>query len=147
MNDDPTQTEMGANKSEGIGLINKLIDTARTEAAYGNPMRIAGQTIFTVSEVNAIMGFCICSGSGCFKRENLSTEEKSPAIGEPQCMDGHGMGGGGTSFSRPVAVISINPDGVTVTPVFDKTKVAIAMFTALGTMAVMLGRILGGTRE
>ncbi len=35
-------------------------------------------------------------------------------------------------MSRPVAVISIGPNGVHVEPVVDPTKIALAFFTMLG---------------
>jgi uncharacterized spore protein YtfJ len=51
---------------------------------------------------------------------------------------GGGGGGGGGASGRPVAVISISEDGVVVEPVVDATKIALAFFTALGSMVFML---------
>jgi hypothetical protein len=41
-----------------------------------------------------------------------------------------GLGGGGGAMGRPVAIIAIGPEGVTVKPVMDVTKVALAGLTA-----------------
>lgn len=48
------------------------------------------------------------------------------------------MGGGGGSSGQPVAIIIIGPDGVTVKPVVDVTKIALAGVTAWGTMFMLL---------
>jgi hypothetical protein len=44
-------------------------------------------------------------------------------------------------MARPVAVISVGPDGVDVEPVVDVTKLGLALFTALGAMFLMFGRM------
>jgi len=41
---------------------------------------------------------------------------------------GGGGGGGGAVNARPVAVIKVAEDGVTVVPIFDMTRIAIAAF-------------------
>jgi len=43
-------------------------------------------------------------------------------------------------MGRPVAIIIIGPDGVTVKPVFDLTKIALAGITAWTTMLAVLRR-------
>jgi hypothetical protein len=47
-------------------------------------------------------------------------------------------------MGRPVAVIAVGPAGVQVIPVVDRTKIAIAMFTTLGSMLILLGRMRRG---
>ncbi len=54
---------------------------------------------------------------------------------------GGGGGGGGSTLARPVAAISIGPDGVHVEPIVDPTKIAIAMFTAVGAIFMSLGKM------
>jgi uncharacterized spore protein YtfJ len=51
------------------------------------------------------------------------------------------MGGGGGSSGRPVAVIVIGPDGVTIKPIFDATKLALAAITTTGAMLAVLRRV------
>ena len=57
------------------------------------------------------------------------------------------LGGGGRTFSRPVAVVIVGPEGVRVEPVMDVTKVALAALTAFGFMFSMLGRMRRGRLE
>jgi uncharacterized spore protein YtfJ len=52
-------------------------------------------------------------------------------------MTGGGGGGGGTSSGRPVAVISVGPDGVEVEPIVDVTKIGLALLTTIGSMGLM----------
>ena len=48
--------------------------------------------------------------------------------------------GGGMSTGRPVAVISVGPEGVTVHPVIDRTKLGIALLSAVGSMFLAINR-------
>jgi uncharacterized spore protein YtfJ len=70
-------------------------------------------------------------------------EEEPELEGEGTGLGGGG-GGGGASMARPVAVISVGPEGVQVEPVVDPTKIAIAFFTTLGSMFFMLSRMRRG---
>jgi hypothetical protein len=45
-------------------------------------------------------------------------------------------------MGRPVAAITIGPDGVRVEPIVDATKIAIALFTTIGAMALMFSRMM-----
>jgi uncharacterized spore protein YtfJ len=54
---------------------------------------------------------------------------------------GGGGGGGGGASGRPIAVISVTEEGVEVEPVVDVTKIALAFFTALGSMFFMLTKM------
>ena len=51
------------------------------------------------------------------------------------------------STARPVAVISIGPDGVHVEPVVDVTKIGLAFFTTLGAMALMFSKMSRNARR
>ncbi len=64
-------------------------------------------------------------------------------------MSGYGTGGGGGGYStaRPVAAISIGPDGVHVEPVVDVTKIGLAFFTTLGAMALMFSKMSRNARR
>jgi hypothetical protein len=48
---------------------------------------------------------------------------------------------GGGSMGRPVAVITIGPEGVTVKPVVDATKIALAAVTAWAAVAAAAIRL------
>jgi hypothetical protein len=68
-------------------------------------------------------------------KESQPLAEAAPPAGK-QSIGGSGFGGGGGSMGRPVAIVTIGPSGVTVRPVVDVTKVALAALTAA---AAMLG--------
>jgi hypothetical protein len=53
-------------------------------------------------------------------------------------MAGAAFGGGGSSSGRPVAIIVTGPEGVTVKPVFDFTKIILAGMRTWGTMLMLL---------
>ncbi|HRA69035.1 MAG TPA: spore germination protein GerW family protein [Caldilinea sp.] len=100
-------------------LIERMFDVARTDAVFGAPLTQGDATVIVVSELTVGMGVGFGSGEG-------NEEEGS----------GGGGGGGGYALGRPVAVVSIDTQGVRVQPIFDLTKVAIAAITALGAMAI-----------
>ena len=49
---------------------------------------------------------------------------------------GGGGGGGGGAQARPVATITVGPNGVHVEPIVDVTKLGVAFFTALGAIFI-----------
>lgn len=113
--------------NSGVELTQNMLAATSPEGIFGKPIQNGDTTVITASEVVAAMGVGGVGPSG---------------------------GGGGTSAGRPVAVISIEPDGqVAVTPVVDPTKIALAFITVLGSFLVMLGRMrkvseeIAGTRN
>lgn len=146
-------------QEQGWDLLDKLIATARPTAVFGQPVTAGDYTVITATEVSCSMGLGFGGGggdttSGGKVEEPLSTEVAS----EPEAADelqprpdvkpgspangyGVGGGGGGLSTARPVAAISIGPDGVRVKPVVDVTKIGLAFFTTLGAMALMGSKI------
>ena len=122
------------NQQQGQKLLEKVVAVAQPGSVYGAPVTSGEYTIITASEVtvNAGFGYGMGGGSGT-----------GHASEEPQSQEGEGTGfgggGGGAGFSagRPVAVITIGPQGVYVQPVMDPTKLALAFFTTLGAMFVM----------
>jgi hypothetical protein len=49
-------------------------------------------------------------------------------------------------MARPVAVITIGPEGVQVEPVVDRTKIALAFFTLIGGIALALNKMIKASR-
>jgi hypothetical protein len=94
-------------------MIGRLFDAAQPDGAFGKPVTQGEYTVITAAEVSVSMGLGY----------------------------GGGGGGGGMATSRPIAAIEIGPEGVIVEPIIDVTKIVLAFFTAMGTMAVMLTRI------
>jgi len=153
------------NQEQAVGLIEKLLDVAKPGAVFGEPLTVEGRTVITAAEVNVGLGVGFGFGGGTAPsdadreekaagqrrgaeaRERVklegggAAEEESPETSEEKGTEagmGAGGGGGGGASGRPVAVISITEDGVQVEPVVDATKIALAFFTALGSMLFML---------
>lgn len=128
------------NQVEGMRTLDKLFAVTQPGAVYSEPVHANGQTVITLSEVTVGMGFGYGIGEGgpgaAGGKDADASEEGAPAGG-----GGGGGGGGGFSAGRPVAIVTINADGVKVEPVVDVTKLSIAFFTTFGAMALMLARI------
>ena len=77
---------------------------------------------------------------GVSGQAEASTQVEEQDAGKDVGMGGGGGGGGGAS-GRPIAVISVTEEGVEVEPVVDVTKIALAFFTALGSMFFMLTKM------
>ena len=113
----------------------KLMSVAEVDKVFSPPVVSGEYTVITAAEVGAGLGLGF--GIGFTTDEDKSETEKSSADNG----SGGGGGGGGGSFSRPVAVITIGPQGVEVKPVVDITKIGLALFTALGSMFIMSARM------
>ena len=97
-----------------------FLSTADVDTVYGQPIRKGDTVIIPTAEVFSALGFG--ASQGAMNRK----EDKGGKWS--------GGGGGGRTFSRPVAVIVAGPEGVRVTPIFDTTKIILAGLTALGFM-------------
>lgn len=116
-------------------LLGKLFEVTKPTAVYSEPVVSGEYTVITASEVTASFGTGFGGGMGINPSEEGAEEAKS-SIGS-----GGGGGGGGTTMARPVAVVSIGPDGVKVDPILDPTKFGIAIATAVGAMFIALGKM------
>jgi hypothetical protein len=114
-------SEITDSANSGVQVTKNMLDAASVEGVFSKETRSGDTVVITASEIVAAMG---AGGSSS------------------------GGGGGGTAVGRPVAVISVDPTGeVTVTPIVDPTKIALAAITVLGSFLVMLGRIRRTSRE
>lgn len=127
-------------QEQALALIEKLFAVARPGAVFSEPVSAEGKTVITASEVNVGMG--VGFGSGAGGPEAGDDEEAT----SEEAGYGTGGGGGGMSAGRPVAVISIDEEGVQVEPIVDATKVALAFFTTLGSMFFMLTKMRKASR-
>jgi uncharacterized spore protein YtfJ len=118
--------------------MDKLLAAARPRAVYGEPITSGNYTVVTASEVTAGGGFGYGFGGGSAP---ASAPGQTPGQEQENEGGGGGIGGGGGSSGRPVATIIIGPEGVRVEPVIDATKIALAIFTTVGAMWMMLGRM------
>lgn len=118
-------------------VLGKLLGTSGASIVYGRPIKHGDVTIIPAAEVIAGVGF----GSGFGYGPISEGEDRSTVIG-----GGEGGGGAGRTFSRPVAVVIISPEGVRIEPVRDRTKVLLAAITAGGFMAATLLRMISPKR-
>jgi uncharacterized spore protein YtfJ len=110
--------------------MDRFLEIANVEAVYAEPVEHGDTLIIPAAEVLCGMGFGAGYGFG-----------KSEQADEPAQGGGGGGGGGGRTFSRPVAVIVVSPQGVRVEPVIDITKIGLAALTAAGFMLSVLARM------
>ncbi|HEY7348323.1 MAG TPA: spore germination protein GerW family protein [Ktedonobacterales bacterium] len=106
--------------------MNRLVNVARTDAVFGQPVQRDGVTVIPCSEIALGLGL----GGGA-PRQN--TEEQRSETGE-------GLGGGGGVRERPVAVIVMAQDGVHVKPILNLNRIAASVFSALGLSFLWLAR-------
>jgi uncharacterized spore protein YtfJ len=113
-------------------MVEKIFAAAQPGAVFGQPVDAGSYTLITVAEVTSGGGFGVGLGRGPAPKSDAKHSppaEAAPPAGK-QSIGGSGFGGGGGSMGRPVAIIAIGPNGVTVRPVVDVTKVAMAALTA-----------------
>jgi uncharacterized spore protein YtfJ len=125
--------DIATSQEQTAALVEKLFDVARPGVVFGEPTTSGEYTVITASDIRVGMGFGYGGGSGTGPAEE---EGQEAPIGM-----GSGGAGGGASGGRPVAVISIGPDGVQVEPVVDATRIALALFTTLGSMFLMFRKM------
>lgn len=129
-------------QEQGLDLLDKLIATARPNAVFGQAVTVGDYTVITATEVSCGMGLGFGGGGGD-SAGGPDEIKPRPDVKPGSPANGYGVGGGGGGFStaRPVAAISIGPDGVRVEPVVDVTKIGLAFFTTLGAMALMASKM------
>jgi uncharacterized spore protein YtfJ len=117
-NTGPDQTASGVTDKalDTIGqVLRQLTSSATVEAAFGPPTTAGDRTVIPVAETFCGAGFGMGGGQG-------PTPEG--AVG-----GGFGGGAGGATRSRPVAIIVIEPEGVSVRPIVDMTQIVLAAFS------------------
>lgn len=124
-------------------VIERIYSAAQPGAVYSEPVKSGTYTVIMASEVTVGGGFGSGSGFGPQEKKAEEKASQSPHISS----GGGGIGGGGSSRGRPVAIIVIGPDGVTVKPVFDFTKIILAGMTTWGTMLMLLRKMRRGNKR
>lgn len=122
------------NQEEVKAALDGLIRVARADAVFSEPVTSGEYTVITAAEIYAGAGLGYGLGGG-------SDSDPAKGDGDSSGGMGGGGGGGGASRGRPVAVISLGPDGVRVDPIVDPTKIVLALFTMLGSMLLMFGKM------
>lgn len=108
-------------------LLERIFAAARPGAVFGTPITSGAFTVITASEISSGGGF----GSG------RATLPKLPGRQAETTSSTGGSGGGGGASGRPIAAIVIGPDGVSIKPVFDATKIILSTIAALGAMLAL----------
>ena len=117
-------------------VLAELVCVASADKVYSEPVVDGDRTIITAAEVQTGMGF----GYGVSTGTRLAWWGRGRHDrGEGEA--GGGGGGGGQATARPVAVVTIAPDGVHVQPVLDRTKIVLTALTALGAISLSLLRL------
>ncbi|HYK84545.1 MAG TPA: hypothetical protein VEV19_04215 [Ktedonobacteraceae bacterium] len=119
-------------------MAERIFAAAQPGAVYSEPVVSGNYTIITASEVSSGGGFGSGMGFGPTTPSTKRSSSEGVSQAEQDQSGGGGIGVGGGSAGRPVAVIIIGPDGATVKPVFDFTKIVLAGITAWTTMLVVL---------
>jgi uncharacterized spore protein YtfJ len=137
-------SSMESGRSQETKIIDKIFSAAQAGTVFSQPVTIGDYTVITASEVTAGGGF----GSGIgFGPTAAGKSREQPGLETAESKDtaamggGSGMGAGGGSAGRPVAIITLRPDGVKIEPVLDVTKIALAALTAWGAMMIALLRM------
>ena len=129
-----------------------FVSAADSVKVFGPPVSSGGYTVIPAAEVASGGGFGSGMGFGPTQKHRMKAHDGSPAPVAPAAPSGEadaeaggqdmqgaggGGGGGGGAMARPVAAIVIGPDGVSVRPVFDVTKLALTALGAIGAAVVL----------
>jgi|SRR5579859_856092 len=145
---DSTQSWITASQKNGeqvAAFIEKIYGAARPGAVFGEPVTNGSYTVITALEISSGGGFGSGMGFGSGASNSARNAEAGDASSPGAGADtggGGGIAGGGGAMSRPVAAITIGPDGVTIEPIIDRTKVVLAGITMLVTMIAVFGRTM-----
>ena len=131
-------------------VLTELVSVAGADKVFSEPVVVGDRTVITAAEVHTGMGFGYGLATGIRGRERDATESEVKARvaswgrslrDRGKRGPGGGGGGGGQATGRPVAVVTIDPDGVHVQPVMDRTKIVVTALTALGAIGLTLIRL------
>lgn len=120
----------------GAEVLVDLVSVASASRVFNEPVVAGERTVITAAEIHTGMGFGygLATGTG---GASWGRGRRDRGEGGPR----GGGGGGGQAAGRPVAVITIDPDGVHVQPVLDRTKIVLTAVMALGAIGLTLIRL------
>lgn len=121
--------------------LDEFISRGDVSAVYGKPVEVGTSTVIPAAEVLMGMGFGIGGGFGDGDQKE---EDEGQSQDEEMIGGGYFGGGVGRVFSRPVAIIVADEDGVRVEEVVDVTKIGLAAITAVGFMIATLAKMVKG---
>jgi uncharacterized spore protein YtfJ len=122
-----------------LQFFDRIFGAARASAVFSEPVTAGAYTVITASEVSGGGGFG--GGHGFGPAARAGTTSPATDATHAAAAGGGGSGGGGGASGRPVAVIVIGPDGVQVKPIFDPTKLGLALLTTWAAILLTLVRV------
>jgi uncharacterized spore protein YtfJ len=126
---------MDTAQERGAEILAELVSVANADKVYSEPVVVGDRTVITAAEIRTGMGF----GHGLVAGASVASWGRARRDrGEGEVRGGGG--GGGQAVGRPVAVITIDPDGVHIQPVWDRTRIVLTALTALGAIGLTLIR-------
>jgi uncharacterized spore protein YtfJ len=111
--------DIGTRITEGL---ESLTGPLTVRDVFSSPHEIGDRIVITAASVEKAGGFGFGAG------------------GDADESGGGGGGGGGNVQGRPVAVIDVGPEGVTVHPVLDVTRIGVAVIATLVALLRMARR-------
>jgi uncharacterized spore protein YtfJ len=134
--------------------LDRLLAGADSSRVFGSPVSSGEYTVIPAATIASMGGMGSGAGFGAPGRRGKSEPEPPAASGsvDEESTDqsafkggaGGGGGGGGGAKGRPVAAIVIGPEGVSIKPVLDLTKLAL---TALGAMTIVIALCIRRRRK
>ena len=133
----------------GVELLEELVSIASSDKVFSEPVVAGDRTIITAAEIHTGMGFGYGLAGGTRGGGEAAGSEVKARVASWGRGRHHrgaerprgGGGGGGQATGRPVAVVTIDPDGVRVQPVLDRTKIVLTALTALGAIGLTWTRL------
>ena len=119
----------------------RLFVAAHPQSVFYNPIEKGEYTVVPAAEVVSAGGVGYGFASGAGGRVARVSKDVGGVDPDSDHAGGGGGGAGGTSRGRPVAAITIGPEGVWVQPIVDVTKLGLAALTTLGSMGLMFLRM------
>lgn len=119
-------------------LMDKMFEAAKPSSIFSEPVVHGEYAVITASETIGGLGYGYGGGGGV---DGSESEDGDAESGTVSYGSGGGGGGGGSILARPVAVISIGPNGVRVEPIMDPTKIAIAFLTTMAAIFMSMRQI------
>ncbi len=131
MGDDWTES---SRSHDVIVPMQTLIESAAAARVFGEPVQTGDRVVIPAAEIWVGLGFGFGSGAG--REASPEGNGAVPASG----------GGGGSMNARPVALIEVGPDGVTIHPVIDRTRLSLAAMVTAVFALFWIARLFRGAR-
>jgi uncharacterized spore protein YtfJ len=135
---DELMDRIGKESQLRADTLERLLSAADSAKVFGPAVVSGVSTVITAAEVAAGGGFGSGMGFGMPPGRKGAPQVTTAEAAEGVAAGaGGGGGGGGGSMGRPVAVITVSPDGIRVKPVLDLTKISLTAMAAIVSLTVL----------